>query len=133
MHDKPHAQAAPGTLVCVIDDDERLRRAVCTVLDDAGYVTAQAGDGDAGLKLVAERRPAVVVTDIVMPNREGIETIQMLKAQFPELPVLAISGSFNPGSVDYLELAQVFGANDCLAKPFKPADLLAKVKALAAS
>jgi DNA-binding response OmpR family regulator len=124
MHDRK--------LICVIDDDDRLRRAICTVLSDAGYATVEAPDGEAGLKLVDERKPAVVVTDIVMPNREGIETIQALRERFAELPVLAISGSFNPNSLDYLDLAREMGASDCLAKPFKPAELLAKVGALAA-
>lgn len=135
MHDKaqpdretvPPASQASGALVCVIDDDDRLRKAVCMILDQAGFTTIQASDGDMGLKLVAERNPCVVVIDIVMPNREGIETIEALKERFPKLPVLAMSGSFNPGSVSYLELAEIMGANDCLAKPFKPAELLAKV------
>src|SRR5262245_10414082 len=98
-----NGQKTDAALVCVIDDDERLRRAIVTVLGDAGFKTVDACDGDIGLKLVTERKPSVVITDIVMPNREGLETIQILKQKFPTLPVLAVSGSFNPGSVDYLE------------------------------
>lgn len=120
-------------LVCVIDDDARIREAVCDILGRAGFETVQAADGDAGLEVVAREHPQVVVTDIIMPNREGIETIQMLKERFPDIGVLAISGSYSPGSVDFLEMAQCLGADDCLAKPFKPADLVSRVSTLAAT
>lgn len=120
-------------LVCVIDDDPRIREAVCDVLGRAGFATVQAGDGEAGLEVVAREHPDVVVTDIIMPNREGIETIQMLKEKFPAVRVLAISGSYSPGSVDFLEMAQCLGADDCLAKPFKPAELVSRVSTLAAA
>src|SRR6185295_5582761 len=106
-------------IVCVIDDDIRLREAICTVLEHAGFAPLQAGDGEAGFDLVAQSNPVVVLTDIVMPNREGIETIQALKQQFPNLPVLAMSGSHSPGK-NYLEWAEAIGADDCLAKPFRP-------------
>ena len=118
-------------VVCVIDDDQRVREAVCAVLDAAGFVTVQAGDGEVGSKLVREMSPAIVITDIVMPNREGIETIQALRMDFPEMPILAMSGSHGPGK-DYLDWAQGVGADDCLAKPFNPAELIRKVTQLIA-
>lgn len=120
-------------LICVIDDDPRIREAVCDILGRAGFETVQACDGEAGLEVVERDHPHVVVTDIIMPNREGIETIQMLKEKHPDVRVLAISGSYSPGSVDFLEMAQCLGADDCLAKPFKPAELLSRVSTLAAS
>lgn len=116
--------AAP--VVCVIDDDARLREAICSILKHAGYATVQADDGAVGLEVVARENPAVVLTDIVMPNREGIETIQILKSKFPDLPVLAMSGSHSPGK-NYLEWAHAIGADDCVAKPFGPAELLQKI------
>jgi DNA-binding NtrC family response regulator len=131
MHTKTDAaKDHTGGLVCVIDDDASVRNTVCMMLDRAGYETVQASDGEIGMKLVAERNPSVVVTDLIMPNQEGIETIQLLKERFPKLPVLAISGSFNAGTVDYLELARCMGANEVLAKPFKSAQLLEKIEAL---
>jgi DNA-binding response OmpR family regulator len=122
----PQSTAA---LVCVIDDDVRVRHAVCNILRDAGFSTVDAADGEIGMKLVEETRPSVVVTDIVMPNREGIETIQALKASFPTLPILAMSGSCAP-AVNFLELARHLGADDCIAKPFKPSELLLKIRNL---
>jgi DNA-binding response OmpR family regulator len=122
---------ANATLVCVIDDDARLREAICSILKHAGYATVEADDGAVGLDVVAREKPAVVVTDIVMPNREGIETIRMLKDKFPNVPILAMSGSHSPGR-NYLEWAEAIGADDCVAKPFGPAELLRKVGSLAA-
>jgi DNA-binding response OmpR family regulator len=118
-------------LVCVIDDDVRVRQAVCDILRHAGFLTVDAADGEIGLKLVEEKRPSLVVTDIVMPNKEGIETIQALKGRFPTLPILAMSGSYAP-AVNFLELARHLGADDCIAKPFKPSDLLLKIRNLLA-
>jgi DNA-binding response OmpR family regulator len=118
-----------AALVCVIDDDVRVRRAVCDILRDAGFSTVEAADGEIGVKLIEEKRPSLVVTDIVMPNREGIETIQTLKGSFPTLPIRAMSGSYAP-AVNFLELARHLGADDCIAKPFKPSDLLLKVRNL---
>lgn len=133
MSDRTTSQqnSASATLVCVIDDDARLREAICSILKHAGYATVEADDGAVGLSVVARDKPAVVVTDIVMPNREGIETIRMLKDKFPDIPVLAMSGSHSPGR-DYLEWAEAIGADDCVAKPFGPAELLRKVGNLVA-
>ena len=135
----PDEMTAPGgeappkkVLVCVIDDDAMVRGTICGVLNHAGFATVQASDGDKGLQVVAQSKPAVVVTDIIMPNREGIETILALKAQFPTIGVLAISGSYSPGPISYLETAQALGADDCLAKPFKADELVGKVTRLAA-
>ena len=121
-----------NVLVCVIDDDAAVRETISTMLNRAGFKTVQAGDGNIGLQVVARSMPAVVVTDILMPNREGIETIMLLKEKFPKIGVLAISGSIPPGPVGYLETAKVLGADDCLAKPFKADELVRKVTNLAA-
>jgi DNA-binding response OmpR family regulator len=125
----PHGGTGDRQVVCVIDDDARLREAICAILEQAGFAPIQAGDGNIGFDVVSKMKPAVVITDIVMPNREGIETIQALKQHFPDLPVLAMSGSYSPGK-NYLDWAQAIGADDCLAKPFRPAQLVEKVKSL---
>lgn len=116
-------------VVCVVDDDQRVRDAVCVVLEGAGFVAVQASDGDLGLKLVREARPAVVVMDIVMPNKEGIETIQEIRDEFPDLPILAMSGAHAPGR-EYLDWALAVGADECLAKPIDPIELIHKVTQL---
>lgn len=127
-----HSAHGDRQVVCVIDDDARLREAICSVLEHAGFAPVQASDGNIGFDVVSKMKPVIVVTDIVMPNREGIETIQALKQHFPNIPVLAMSGSHTAGR-NYLEWADAIGADDCLAKPFRPAELLEKVKRLVAN
>lgn len=124
--------SASELTVCVIDDDEHVRATVGAILRRAGYVVVVAGDGDEGLEVVQKSNAAIVVTDIVMPNREGIETIRELRQRFPEVRILAISGGgSNSGSANFLEIAYALGADDVLAKPFRMAELLHKVGKLA--
>ena len=117
-------------LICIIDDDESVRQTVGRILRGAGYAVVEAKDGDVGLRTVEQAMPAMIVTDIVMPNREGIETIREAKRRFPEIPIIAISGGGRLGPTGFLELACKLGADDCLAKPFRPAELLERVARL---
>jgi len=117
-------------LICVIDDDESVRQTVGRILRGAGYAVVEAKDGEVGLRVVEREMPAMIVTDIVMPNREGIETIREAKQRFPSIPIIAISGGGRLGPDGFLELAVKLGADDCLAKPFRPAELLDKISRL---
>lgn len=123
---------ATGPMVCVIDDDEQVRATLAEILRRSGYAVALACDGEVGLDIVEQSGAAIVVTDIVMPNREGIETIREIKRRFPNVRILALSGGGSKASpTDFLELAYAFGADDVLAKPFRMAELLHKVGKLA--
>ena len=117
-------------LICVIDDDESVRQTVGRILKSAGYAVVDAKDGEAGLRAVERSKSAMIITDIVMPNREGIETIREAKQRFPAIPIIAISGGGRLGPDGFLDLALKLGADDCLAKPFRPAELLDKVRRL---
>lgn len=117
-------------LICVIDDDESVRQTVGRILKSAGYAVVDAKDGEAGLRAVERSNPTMIITDIVMPNREGIETIREAKQRFPGIPIIAISGGGRLGPDGFLDLALKLGADDCLAKPFRPAELLDKVMRL---
>jgi DNA-binding response OmpR family regulator len=124
--------AATSPLVCVIDDDEQVRATLAEILRRSGYAVVMASDGDMGLEVVEQSNPAIVITDIVMPNREGIETIREIRSRFPEVRILAISGGGSKSSsTDFLELAYALGADDVLAKPFRMAELLHKMGKLA--
>jgi len=118
-------------VVCVIDDDDLVRRTISDVLKGAGFETVEAEDGDAGLNLIESSKAHVAVIDIVMPIREGHDVIVDATRRFPALKVLAVSGGGLSGPKDYLELAQQLGAHDVLAKPFRNAELVEKVKRLA--
>src|ERR1700693_779947 len=97
--------------VLVIDDDPVARMTVRAILEDEGYSVTCAEDGRRGLEAFRKLRPDLVVTDIVMPEKEGIETILELRSIWPRGPIIAISGGGRTGNTDYLRLAQGMGAN----------------------
>ncbi|HEY1837015.1 MAG TPA: response regulator [Rhizomicrobium sp.] len=119
-----------NNIVCVIDDDELVRAAVCNFLNEAGFRTVDAGDGEAGMTLIERHTPCLIVTDIMMPKREGIETLREAKRRFPAIPVLAMSGSGKEGPANFLGMAHKLGADACLEKPFEKAAFLACVDTL---
>ena len=78
--------------IVVIDDDRLVRDTLLNYLDDDAFDAVGASDGQKGLELVAQHDPEVVVTDILMPNKEGMETISELKKAYPEIRIIAMSG-----------------------------------------
>jgi CheY-like chemotaxis protein len=117
--------------ILIIDDEDLVRFALRQVLEDVGYSVEEAEDGEKGLDRLANSNGVdLVITDIVMPNKEGVETIAEIKDAHPDLPVLAVSGGGRVGKVDYLGNSREAGASDTLRKPFTDAALLAKVAAL---
>jgi DNA-binding response OmpR family regulator len=120
------------TKVCVVDDDDLVRRAMCGTLEEAGFDVLEAAGGVEGLKKIENEKPRVVVLDIVMPDREGLDIVLEVTRRSPETKILAVSGGGRlSGKEDYLELALQLGAHDALAKPFGKKALKAKVAALA--
>jgi DNA-binding response OmpR family regulator len=118
--------------ILVIDDDPGMRRTVSRILVSAGHEVIEASDGLEGVDLFRRNHPDIVVTDIIMPNKEGIETILDLRRAHPSTLILAISGGATvPGEsrvpLDYLGLAKGLGADGVLAKPFRAADLLQEI------
>jgi DNA-binding response OmpR family regulator len=111
------------TNVLVIDDDDEVREFLIRLLKRRGYSVIGARDGEAGLASLAAESFALVITDIVMPDMEGLETIKRIRRGNPTLPIIAISGG-GSNQIDYLKFARKFGANAVLAKPFEPAELL---------
>jgi len=114
--------------ILVIDDEELVRYSLKRVLEGAGFDVAEAGDGDQGLKAVEAQSFDLVITDIIMPNKEGIETVIDLKRLRPDLKVVAMSGGGRTRNLDYLNVAREFGADEVLAKPFSEDELLAVVR-----
>ena len=110
--------------VLLIDDDVELLRQMTVAFVSAGYEVQAAPDGQAGLARFLAAPTDLVVTDIIMPNREGIETIVALKKASPSVRILAISGGYRVGPADFLDLARHVGADGVLAKPFRPSDLI---------
>jgi CheY-like chemotaxis protein len=114
--------------VCVIEDDELQRRTLALILREAGYEVLEADDGDVGIDLVRHERPDVVITDILMPKTEGIETIQKIRAISPDIRIVAISGGGRVSLELNLNLARQFGAHACLSKPIAKSKLCAAIE-----
>jgi DNA-binding NtrC family response regulator len=128
---EPNAIAA--TDILVIEDDAILREALSEWLQTAGYRVRTAADGKAGLAAVNLAEPALVVTDIHMPEVAGTMVIAELKRRYPEIPIIAISCLFGSGHAMDASAAIALGAAEALAKPFKRSDLLRAVECLLGS
>jgi DNA-binding response OmpR family regulator len=116
--------------VLIIEDDLELLRHLAASFLAAGHKTFMAPDGEAGLAKLDAEAIDLVVTDIIMPVREGVETIIAVKARFPAVKVIAISGGYRIGPDDFLHLARQLGADLTLAKPFRPSALVAEAERL---
>lgn len=114
--------------VLLIDDDDPLREVLAQALNRAGYTVVQATDGKEGVAVALMTAPDVVVTDLVMPVQEGVETIQALRRHQPNLPIIAISGGLQHSST-YLGIAGRMGAEQVLAKPFSSKELVTAIEA----
>jgi DNA-binding response OmpR family regulator len=115
--------------ILIIDDDNAMALTVERMLRRAGHEVLVAQDGRVGLKLFVKHRPPLVITDILMPEKEGLSTLREIKAIEPRTKVIAMSGSAL-AEYDVLDLAGKLGADKALAKPFRAADLIAAVNAL---
>ncbi len=110
--------------ILLIEDEPALRNLFEAVLTRAGYTVATAENGRTAMRILATRAFDVVVTDIVMPEQEGIETIMKIRQLWPGLPIIAMSGGGHVEPERYLRIARSAGAMRLLAKPFAPARLL---------
>jgi len=110
--------------ILVIDDDPLVRRTIERVLQRGGYKIHLAADGLEGLRMFRSVLPDLVITDIVMPVKEGLDTIRLLKTWNPDAKIIAISGAIRGGNKDFRVEAAALGASAALAKPFEPPELL---------
>jgi CheY-like chemotaxis protein len=116
--------------VLIIEDDEFVQKMLKQTFERAGYQVATASNGRIGLKLCQGNLFDVVITDLIMPEMEGIETISKLRAGNPNVPVIAISGGGRNKANGYLEIAKKLGAKKTFTKPVDRQKLLATVKEL---
>lgn len=116
--------------VLIIEDDAIMLRALGHAFERAGCRVVGARDGDEGLARFLERTPDLVITDILMPKREGVETILAMKARAPQVKIIAISGGGRLGAEEILGLAAGLGADAVLPKPFRSTEILAAAQRL---
>jgi DNA-binding response OmpR family regulator len=111
--------------ILIIDDDEKVLEAIKDVLETESYVVNTAGNGISGIRSFDSDPPDLVITDINMPEVEGIELIRNLAKRNRKVPVIAVSG--DPVGKKFLKAARLLGAVDTLLKPFSIAELRDKV------
>jgi DNA-binding response OmpR family regulator len=117
--------------VLVIDDNDDFRSLLKMALEAEGYEVATAPNGEQGLAILAQQPAAVVITDIFMPGKEGIETIADVRKRFPQVRIIAMSGRPSATNFDPLSIAAELGAAKTLKKPFDLDELIAAVRMLA--
>mgnify|MGYP003383049020 CR=1 FL=1 len=116
--------------ILIVDDDEHVRISLSLCLERAGFEVSQARDGEEALKINDQRRADLIILDLLMPGKEGLETIMALRKEENRPRVIAISGGSNSISADFLPTALKLGADKALKKPFRNDELIDAVNAL---
>ena len=103
--------------ILVVDDDQAVRSLLARTLTKVGHEVIEADDGIGAMRLFKENMPDLVITDLVMPNKEGLEMILELRGIHPNAHIIAISGGGRCNPASYLEMAKYLGAVRTLSKP----------------
>lgn len=118
------------TRILVIDDDPQIRDMLGQILERAGYEVVLAANGEAACELFRESPTDVIITDMVMPEKGGVETIMELRSEFPRVKIIAMSGGGRTGPYGYLKLAERFGAEKVFSKPLRRDKILEAIQEL---
>lgn len=110
--------------ILIIEDDDIVRSLIRRVLEKHGHEVKEAADGREGVHLFRTDPVDLIITDIIMPHKEGLETIRELVATNPDVKIIAISGGGRVSPYDYLEMAEKFGAAKTFEKPFEWEELI---------
>jgi DNA-binding response OmpR family regulator len=114
--------------ILIVDDEEQLRDVLKTVLQDAGHDVVEASNGNVALEQFRQTPTDLIITDIVMPDKEGLETIIDFRRMYPQVKIIAMSGGGRNSPQDYLDMAKKLGAAEVIAKPFSIDDFLRSVE-----
>ena len=117
-------------LILLVDDDDNFRTMLRITLQRLGHQIKEAGDGNEALKLCQQEAFDAVMLDLIMPEKEGMETIVELRKQTPDVKIIAMSGGGRLNAKDILLAAKAIGANQILAKPFSNESMVDALKAL---
>ena len=118
--------------ILIIDDDEQMRDLLCKTMQWAGFEVESAENGRLGQQLFEEQPADLIITDLIMPEQEGLETIRILKQGYPAVKIIAISGGGRIGPEAYLPAAMELGADRVFSKPFDIKELVTTVQKLLA-
>jgi DNA-binding response OmpR family regulator len=119
--------------ILIIDDEAMIRNLLVNILEREGYETMTASDGRDGIRIFRKSPADLIITDIIMPEKEGIETIMELRRDFRDVKVIAMSGGGKVDPETYLQIAKTVGAIETIAKPFNRKELLKTVQGLLAT
>jgi DNA-binding response OmpR family regulator len=114
--------------ILIIDDDDSLRDSLRRILHKEGYTIIEASEGRRGLKELEHVPADLILLDMFMPDKDGIETIGELRRTHPGIRIIAMSGGGFKGTVDVLHVAKMLGARRTLSKPFTREQLLEAVE-----
>jgi DNA-binding response OmpR family regulator len=113
--------------ILLVDDDDQFREMLSEALTGEGFQVREASDGGQGIKHYVEQPTDIVITDLVMPEKEGLEMIVEMKRLHAEVRIIAMSGGGRGSSQNYLKMAKAFGALVVLAKPFSHHEILGAI------
>jgi len=116
--------------ILIIDDDVKFLKMFRQMLERAGHTVIDAPNGEIGAKRFREDRTELIIIDIFMPEKEGLETIRELKQEFPMVRIIAISGGGRNGELSYLKAAEELGADRSFTKPFERQEMLEAIQEL---
>jgi len=116
--------------ILIIDDEHNILLMLKKMLERAGYEIDLASNGEEGLRLFRNTPSDLVITDIIMPEKEGLETIREMRKMQPKMKIIAMSGGGKVSADNYLETAKIFGASRIMEKPFTQQAMVSTVKEL---
>jgi CheY-like chemotaxis protein len=118
--------------ILVVDDNTSMREAVCEMLQQAGYEALSVENGRLAVNIHRSDPVDLIITDLFMPDTDGLEIIYQFRHEFPDVKIIAISGGGSRGLVELLSVAKKMGAQRALMKPFSWEDLISAVQELLA-
>jgi DNA-binding response OmpR family regulator len=116
--------------ILIIDDEAMIRDLLVNILGREGFETVTASGGKDGIKIHRENPADLIITDLIMPKKDGLETIMELRRDFQDVKIIAMSGGVEIGSETFLQIAKTMGAIETIAKPFYRKELLKTVQEL---
>ena len=125
--------AHPLKTILIIDDERQIRTMLRHMFEKKGYIVFEASDGGEGIRCVKQNHIDLIITDIFMPGKEGIETIIELKRDYPEITIFAITGGGSVGPETFLKITHQLGVMETFTKPIDRKALLHAIDTLFAS
>ncbi len=116
--------------ILIIEDEEMMREFLRELLEEAGYQVEEAENGVVGVELYRKAPADLVITDLFMPEKDGIEAVLELQSDFPEVKIIAVSGGSRMGRIDLLSVVGDLGVQRVFRKPFHTSEVLEAVKEL---